>query len=1039
MKNMKKGFTLIELLAIIVILAVIAVITVPIILNIIENAKKGAATNSALGYKDAIQKYYASKLFDDNGFKLQGEFDIDNNGAISNDLENHPIAFSGTIPSGGYATIENGKLISGCVQINEYAVRFENGAVSTTKKENCTEAPLIVEEFPNVTDSNPGIICGNSDAEDYDNSSVCYIYSVEDLVALSSMVSSGKDFSGKTVMLMNGLDIEEDKSYTNPNSNSFGDINGDSTTSSTLKSELTSGKGFSPIGNSPNAFRGTFEGNAHTIKNIYINISDTSHTGLFGYNEGTIRGLKVIDGNVTGNAAVGIIVGYNEGNVTSVIGSGTVHSYDRASIIAGANFGGTVEGIASGDIYTTVACNVDVSYAGGIVGYQKDGTVNGIYKTGNIHQVTCYGNGRTIGYYEPTLKGTLNTIAGNTIKLNNSTYTHSESKEYEYGYDMDPSGLDNIAAAETVLDTYIAGDNNNDGYYYDNDEDGELTIYKLSDKPLTRTMPGEGTQASPYIINNYAQLKQVTYDLTKYYKLNADIDLTGKNQIMIGSSIHPFTGTFDGNTHTISGINIIGHMYNGLFGYNSGTIKGLKVNGNVSGFMKLGVLAGENTGTITSVMATGNVDGFKQVGVIVGVNNGTNALVEGVANGNLNTTVPCGRDIAYAGGLVGYSYDGTTKGLYQSGSITHVDCYDNGRTIGYKDSTHPGTMVTGALKTITINNSTKSSTSKNTEIGFDMEPSGVNNIGYADTVLDTYINGDNDGDGYYYDNDENGNLTIYRISDFTRTMQGLGTSSDPYRITNYNQLKEAAFDTTKYYRLDADIDMTNKSSIMLSSSENTFTGTFDGNTHTVSGINLIGYRYIGLFGYNSGTIKGLKATGNVSGFMNLGVLAGENNGTITTVIAQGNVSGYKQVGVILGVNVGENAAVDGVASGNLSTTVTCGNDIAYAGGVTGYLHSGTAKGLYLSGAITKVDCYGNGRTIGYKPGGTGSTGASNTITLNGNTYSDSNISSQYGKSYSSADLQTLTPYQEVELNTSSTSGEYRYALDSNYNPYIVKN
>ena len=37
----KNGFTLIELLAIIVILAIIAVITVPIILNIIDNAKMG--------------------------------------------------------------------------------------------------------------------------------------------------------------------------------------------------------------------------------------------------------------------------------------------------------------------------------------------------------------------------------------------------------------------------------------------------------------------------------------------------------------------------------------------------------------------------------------------------------------------------------------------------------------------------------------------------------------------------------------------------------------------------------------------------------------------------------------------------------------------------------------------------------------------------------------------------------------------------------------------------------------------------------------
>ena len=36
----KKGFTLIELLAVIVILAIIALITAPIILGVIENAKK---------------------------------------------------------------------------------------------------------------------------------------------------------------------------------------------------------------------------------------------------------------------------------------------------------------------------------------------------------------------------------------------------------------------------------------------------------------------------------------------------------------------------------------------------------------------------------------------------------------------------------------------------------------------------------------------------------------------------------------------------------------------------------------------------------------------------------------------------------------------------------------------------------------------------------------------------------------------------------------------------------------------------------------
>ena len=60
-KNSKKQgryrFTLIELLAIIVILAIIAVITVPLILGIIDDAKKGSITDSAYGYKSAIQNY----------------------------------------------------------------------------------------------------------------------------------------------------------------------------------------------------------------------------------------------------------------------------------------------------------------------------------------------------------------------------------------------------------------------------------------------------------------------------------------------------------------------------------------------------------------------------------------------------------------------------------------------------------------------------------------------------------------------------------------------------------------------------------------------------------------------------------------------------------------------------------------------------------------------------------------------------------------------------------------------------------------------
>lgn len=65
MKKMnKKGFTLIELLAIIVILAIIAVITVPIILNIIDNAREGAAKNSVIGYGKAVELSYTTYQYE---------------------------------------------------------------------------------------------------------------------------------------------------------------------------------------------------------------------------------------------------------------------------------------------------------------------------------------------------------------------------------------------------------------------------------------------------------------------------------------------------------------------------------------------------------------------------------------------------------------------------------------------------------------------------------------------------------------------------------------------------------------------------------------------------------------------------------------------------------------------------------------------------------------------------------------------------------------------------------------------------------------
>jgi prepilin-type N-terminal cleavage/methylation domain len=65
MKKMnKKGFTLIELLAVIVILAIIALIATPIIIGVIDKARKNSAEDAAYGVIDAAKLAYVESQLD---------------------------------------------------------------------------------------------------------------------------------------------------------------------------------------------------------------------------------------------------------------------------------------------------------------------------------------------------------------------------------------------------------------------------------------------------------------------------------------------------------------------------------------------------------------------------------------------------------------------------------------------------------------------------------------------------------------------------------------------------------------------------------------------------------------------------------------------------------------------------------------------------------------------------------------------------------------------------------------------------------------
>ena len=134
---------------------------------------------------------------------------------------------------------------------------------------------------------------------------------------------------------------------------------------------------------------------------------------------------------------------------------------------------------------------------------------------------------------------------------------------------------------------------------------------------------GTGTESSPYIISTIEDLIKINtedYYLSASYILNNDIDMSicrepdsicyndGKGWLPIGyDSRHIFTGTFDGNNHTISNLYINKNTsYIGLFGRAKDAVfKNINIfNADVQGYSYTGILAGSITITSTTTRST---------------------------------------------------------------------------------------------------------------------------------------------------------------------------------------------------------------------------------------------------------------------------------------------------------------------------------------------------------------------------------------------------------------------------------------------------
>ena len=157
--------------------------------------------------------------------------------------------------------------------------------------------------------------------------------------------------------------------------------------------------------------------------------------------------------------------------------------------------------------------------------------------------------------------------------------------------------------------------------------------------------------------------------------LEDDITLTGEWTPIGIDRNHQYTGTFDGNYNTITGLTVTGsNEYAGLFGYigSGGTVQNVVLESvdinNNNPFGSVGGVAGCNEGTIENCSFSGNVysTGLSNTGGITGYNK---SEISGCsAKGTVGST---GTNV---GGIAGTFSAGTIEGCHSTADVSGNNC-----------------------------------------------------------------------------------------------------------------------------------------------------------------------------------------------------------------------------------------------------------------------------------------------------------------------------------------------------------------------------
>lgn len=184
-------------------------------------------------------------------------------------------------------------------------------------------------------------------------------------------------------------------------------------------------------------------------------------------------------------------------------------------------------------------------------------------------------------------------------------------------------------------------------------------------------------------VNEGEAFSNVNVDLVE------DLDLNNKAWTPIGGPGTPFSGIFNGNSHTISNLLIEGNDSDvGLFGYTTnGEIKNLTVeNANVSGYLNVGVLVGTPyTSEYSDITVTGDikVDGFSYVGGVGGKNayaSWTDITVNASESSYVRAYSISDQEYrTYVGGVIGFMGEGS---IVMTNLTSDIDVYGSTCDVG---------------------------------------------------------------------------------------------------------------------------------------------------------------------------------------------------------------------------------------------------------------------------------------------------------------------------------------------------------------------